>query len=77
MNARRVIMRDSFGASSRHEMTSVRAAGTVQPLRWSTTPSASVANPTFDAPTVSANNTFLFTLNVTGCNGQKAAASWR
>jgi hypothetical protein len=40
-------------------------------------PSASVANPTFDAPTVSANNTFLFTLNVTGCNGQKAAASWR
>jgi hypothetical protein len=38
-------------------------------------PSASVANPTFDAPTVSANNSFLFTLNVTGCNGQKATAS--
>jgi hypothetical protein len=36
MNAKRVIMRDSFGTSSRHEMTSVGAAGTVQPLSWST-----------------------------------------
>ena len=38
-------------------------------------PSASVANPTFDAPTVVATNTFLFTLNVTGCNGQKSTAA--
>jgi len=38
-------------------------------------PSASVANPTFNAPTVTANNTFLFTLNVTGCNGQKSTAA--
>jgi hypothetical protein len=38
-------------------------------------PSATVANPTFNAPTVVANNTFLFTLNVTGCNGQKSTAA--
>jgi hypothetical protein len=38
-------------------------------------PSATVANPTFNAPSVVANNTFLFTLNVTGCNGQKSTAS--
>jgi hypothetical protein len=38
-------------------------------------PSASVPNPTFTAPTVVATNTFPFTLDVVGCNGQKSSAT--
>ncbi|MGO4579000.1 hypothetical protein AB4Z48_23415 [Cupriavidus sp. 2TAF22] len=38
-------------------------------------PSASVLNPTFTAPTVTATNTLLFTLTVTGCDGLQATSA--
>ena len=38
-------------------------------------PSASVANPTFTAPAVVATNSYLFTLEVSGCNGLKSTAT--
>jgi hypothetical protein len=38
-------------------------------------PTSTVANPTFTAPTVAATNTYLFTLDVAGCNGQKSSAT--
>lgn len=38
-------------------------------------PSSTIANPTFTAPTVVATNTYLFTLDVIGCNNQKSSAT--
>ncbi|MFJ1253575.1 PKD domain-containing protein [Cupriavidus sp. CuC1] len=38
-------------------------------------PSATVLNPTFNAPTVTATNTLLFALDVVGCDGQKATSA--
>jgi hypothetical protein len=39
------------------------------------TPSSTIANLTFTAPTVTAINTFLFTLDVSGCNGQTSTST--
>ena len=57
------------------------ASGTV-PLTYLWTPPASVtlssntiANPTFTAPTVVANNNLLFSLTVTGCNGTTSTST--
>lgn len=45
------------------------------PPRGFTLSSATVLNPTFTAPVVSATNTYLFTLAVTGCQGQTATSA--